>query len=132
MERFGTDPSEAASASDEVIDAIAAIEMQRRETEKEAGFAMSCSSALHRLQELLAHETEALRLRGQASGHQQNIRAVTIEIGRLKGLSASTGQKPGPFPGNARDEQRRGSWQDAPRGPGRNKGRRTMGRSGGR
>ena len=81
-------PTETASASDEVIDAIADIEMKRQETEKEAGFAMSCSSALHRLNELLEHETEALRLRGPDSGHQENVQAVTIEIGRVKELAA--------------------------------------------
>lgn len=85
-------PREATPASDEVIDAIAAIEMQRRETEKEAGFAMSCSSALHRLRELLDHETEALRLRGPQTGHQENIDAVTIEIERVKKLTVARGQ----------------------------------------
>ena len=120
----------ATPATDEVIDAIADIEMQRRETEKQAGFAMSRSSALHRLHELLAHETEALRLRGPGAGHAENIAAVKIEIGRVKGLAAPRGQNS--FPGKARAGQRQGSWRDAPRNPARNKGRRTMGRGGGR
>ena len=123
---------EAIPASDELIDAIADIEMQRRETEKQAGFATSCRSALDRLQGLLAHETEALRLRGPGSGHRANIQAVTIEIARVKGLCAGPGQNSTPFPRNAHDEQRQESWQDAPRSGGRNKGRRTMGRAGGR
>ena len=80
------------SATAEVIEAIAEIEVQRRETEKQAGFAMSCSSALHRLNELLGHETEALRLRGPDAGHRENVDAVKIEIGRIKALAAAKGQ----------------------------------------
>jgi hypothetical protein len=132
MGTSGAAPSETVSASDEVIDAIADIERQRRETEKQAGFAMSCSSALHRLNELHDHETEALRLRGPDSGHQANVQAVTIEIGRLKGLSAGKVPNSNRFPGSARNGQGQRSWHDAPRSPARNKGRRTMGRAGGR
>ena len=127
----GAHPSETGPASDEVIDAIAEIEMQRRETEKQAGFAMSCSSTLHRLNELLDHEAEALRLRGPGSEHQANVRAVTIEIGRIKGLSGNKTPQSGSPPGNPRQEQRQG-WQNTSRSPARNKGRRTMGGSGGR
>ena len=87
------DPSDTASASGEVTDAIAEIEMKRRETEKTAGLAMSCSSALHRLNELLVHETEALRLRGPGSGHHENVQAVIIEIGRVKGLGVTAGRR---------------------------------------
>jgi hypothetical protein len=128
----GTDPLETAGASDEVIDAIAEIEMQRRETEKKAGLAMSCGLALHRLRELLAHETDALRLRGPDSGHQENVQAVTNAIGRVNGLSAIKGQKPNSFPGQARTGPRQVSWRNAPQNPARNTGRRTMGRAGGR
>jgi acetyl-CoA carboxylase carboxyltransferase component len=128
----GADPSETASASDEVIDAIADIELRRRETEKEAGFAMSCSSALQRLQELLDHETEALRLRGPHSGHQENVQAVTVAIGRVKGLSAIKSQNSNSFPRKARTGPRQVSWRNVPRNPARNTRRRTMGRTGGR
>ena len=117
-------------ATDEVIDAIADIELKRRETEKEAGLAMSCSSALHRLNELLEHETEALRLRGPDSGHQENVQAVKIEIERVKKLAVVRDQNP--FPRHARTGPRQVSWRSAPRNPARNKGRRTMGRAGGR
>jgi hypothetical protein len=65
-------PLGTSSATDEVIDAIADIEMQRRETEKEAGLAASCSAALRRLHELLDHEKEALQLRGPDAGHSGN------------------------------------------------------------
>jgi len=85
---------EAALATDKVTGAIADIELLRQATEKEAGFAMSRSSALHRLRELLDHETEALRLRGPDSGHLRNVEAVKIEIGRVKGLSGATNRGP--------------------------------------
>src|ERR1700704_604153 len=105
--------------------------MQRRETEKDAGFALSSSSALHRLKELLDHEKEALRLRGPDAGHSQNVAAVKIEIGRVKGLAPPKGQNS--FRRNARTEQRSGSWSNTPlnQNPPRNKGRRTMGGAGG-
>jgi hypothetical protein len=127
---MGIIPTTRVPTTDEVIDAIAEIEMQRRETEKAAGIAMSCSSALHRLNELLEHETEALRLRGPDSGHAENIEAVRMEIGRIKGLNGATGR--GPTPKNAYRGERKASWQDASHGPGRTRGRRTMGRAGGR
>lgn len=126
----GADPSETASATDEVIDAIADIEMQRQAMEKEGGLAASCSSALRRLHELLDHEKEALQLHGPDAGHPKNVEAVTIEIERVKGLSVITSQRPAArsaYPG-----QRNVAWRNAPRSPARNKGRRTMGRAGGR
>jgi len=123
-------PGTVTPATDEVIEAIADIEMQRRETEKEAGFSMSCSSALHRLHELLVDETEALRLRGPDAGHPGNVDAVMAEIARVKGLCAVKGKHT--FPGRARPGGRPATWQNAPRSPARNKGRRTMGRAGGR
>lgn len=131
-EALGAIHASTTPATVEVIDAIANIEKQRRETESKAGFAMSCSSALHRLHELLDHEKESLRLRGPAAGHPENVQAVTHEIGRVKGLraSAGTGRGPGgkhPYPG-----PRQASWQDASRGPVKSRGRRTMGRAGGR
>ena len=42
--------------SDEVIDAIAQIELQRQEMEKEAGLAAACNEALRKLHELLERE----------------------------------------------------------------------------
>jgi len=91
----GVMPKTNVSASEAVIDAIAKIEIKRREMqsmEKHAEFAMASSSALHRLNELLAYETEALRLRGPASRHRKNVQAVATEIERVKGLSGGTGR----------------------------------------
>ncbi len=129
-EVLGVNPSGATPATDEVVGAIADIEVQRRETESEAGFAMSCSSALHRLHELLDHEKEALRLRGPAAGHPENVEAVTHEIGRVKGLHAAPGR--GPDPKDSYPAPRQATWHDASRGPVKSRGRRTMGRAGGR
>jgi hypothetical protein len=117
-------------ATDEVIDAIAEIESQRQAMQKEAGFAASCSSALRRLHELLDREKDALQLRGPDAGHPENVEAVTAEIERVKGLAAST--NPGPAPRGAYPGQRKATWRDAQRSPARNRGRRTMGRAGGR
>ena len=131
----GADPSETASATDEVIDAIADIEMQRREMEKESGLAASCSSALRKLHELLDREKEVLQLHGAGTGHPANVDAVTIEIDRVKRLAVIKVQ--GPARRNAdpawlRQGSRQKPWQNAPHNPARNKGRRTMGRAGGR
>ena len=130
MESMGILPTTRVPATDEVIDAIADIEMQRRETEKGAGRLMSCSAALHRLTQLLNHETEAQGLRGPAAGHAENVDALTAEIARVKGLAGGTGH--GPAPNSGYPGPRKATWRDASRGPARNKGRRTMGRAGGR
>ena len=122
---MGTTP-----ATDEVIDAITDIEMQRQATEKDAGLAASCSSALRRLHELLDREKEALQFHDPDARHPENVEAVAIEIERVKGLTVSTST--GPTPKGAYPGQRKVSWRNAPRSPARNKGRRTMGRAGGR
>ena len=127
---MGMIPTAEIPATDEVIDAIAEIESQRRAMEKEAGLAASCSSALRRLHELLARETEALQLRGPDAGHPGNVEAVAVEIERVKGLT--TNANPGPSPRGAYPGQRKATWRNAHRSPARNKGRRTMGRAGGR
>ena len=117
----------AGMATDEVTDIIANIEMQRQEMEKEAGLAAACSEALRKLHELLYREKKALQLHGPSTGHSANIEAVMIEIKRVKKLSGITSQ--GSIPKTARPGQRQVSWQNEPRNPSRNRGRRTMGRS---
>jgi hypothetical protein len=122
------------TVSDEVIDRIAAIEMQRREVDKEAGRAAACNGALRSLQELLDREQEALRLHGPDTDHPANIDAVMAEVSKVRRIAAMTGRLslPEQPSGNARQEQRNTPPRDAPRNPSRNRGRRTMGRSGGR
>ena len=106
---------------------IADIEMQRQAMVKEAGLAAACSSALRKLHELLDREKEALRLRGPAAGHPQNVEAVTTEIERVKQLTVAKSEGSRAYIG-----LRKASWRNAHRVPARNKGRRTMGRAGGR
>lgn len=121
----------AGTATDEVTDAIAHIEMHRQEMEKEAGLGAACSEALRKLHELLDREREALQLHGPGTVHAANVEAVTAEIKRVKNLALITSQ--GSIPKSARPGQRRMSWQNAPRNPSRrHRGRRTMGRTGGR
>jgi len=55
--------------SDEVMDAIAQIELHRQEMEKEAGAAAACNEALRKLHELLEREREALQLHGPGEPH---------------------------------------------------------------
>lgn len=119
-----------ASVSDEVRDMIADVEVQRQAMEKEAGLAAACSSALRKLHELLDREKEALRLRGPAAGHPQNAQAVTTEIERVKQLTVAKSQ--GPTRKGGYTGPRKTSWRNARHSPARNKGRRTMGRGGGR
>lgn len=122
---LGTTP-----ATDELIDAIAGIEMQRQAMVKDVGLAASCSSALRRLHELLDREKNTLQSHGPDAGHPENVEAVTVEIERVKGMTAIT--NPGPSPRGAYPGQRKVAWRNAHRSPARNKGRRTMGRAGGR
>ncbi|MGH8632549.1 MAG: hypothetical protein ACRET7_00285 [Burkholderiales bacterium] len=109
---------------------IADIELQRQAMEKEAGRAASCSSALRRLHELLEREQETRQRRDPDAGRPENIVAVTAEIDRVKALAVATIRRPagkGAYP-----RQPKESWRDAQTNPGRNRGRRTMGRAGGR
>jgi hypothetical protein len=135
VDSMGIIPTTHVPATDEVIDAIADIEMKRREMEQEAGLAVSCSSALRKLHELLEHEQKTLQLHGAGTGHLANVDAVTIEVDRVKRLAVIKLQGPAhrnADPAGRRQESRQKSWQNAQRSPARNKGRRTMGRAGGR
>ena len=126
---MGILPTTEVPATDEVIDVIAEIEMQRRESEKKAGFATSCGSSLQRLNELLDRESKTA-LGGPDAGHPGNVEALKLEIGRVKALAAPRAQES--IPTYVPTGQRQVSWRDAPRNPPRNKGRRNMGRAGGR
>jgi hypothetical protein len=117
-------------ASDAVIDIIASIEMQRREAERVMGGPAACSGALRSLQELLDRENAALQLHGPATDHSANVAALTIEIGKVTKMASLTGRISAPK--NVYTGQREVLRRNAPRNPARNRGRRTMGRSGGR
>ena len=119
---------DAGAASDEVIDAIAGIEMHRQETEKETGLAAACSEALRKLHELLERERAAQQLHAAGTKHPANIEAVTTEIKRIQKLAGLTSHAP--TPKNPRPGQHPVSVRSGTRIPPRTKGRRTMGRRG--
>jgi predicted trehalose synthase len=113
----------ATDVSDEVMDAIAYIEMQRQEKAKDGGFAAACGESLRRLQELLAQEKAAPAAPGSDAQAMVNVEAVTLEIQRIQRMAAGKNNGAG---GNR--NQRRGRQQHAPNGGsprrrGRNKGR---------
>jgi hypothetical protein len=103
----------AGKVSDEVIDAIAFIEMHRQEAEKESGTGAACAQALPKLQELLDQlSTETTE---PADVHAANVVAVTNDIARVKRF-ASGGQ------GGANKHPRPGQKKPAPRQHGQGQG----------
>ena len=118
-------------ATDDVTDSIAHIEMHRQAAAKETGLAVSCSEALRKLHELLAGERAALRRQESGAGHSANIDAVTLEIEKVKKLARAASPE-GRVSKQQRSGQQQVPWQNARPSPARNKGRRTMGRSGDR
>jgi len=115
--------------TEELIDIVAAIEMERQERAREAGNAAACAAALRKLRELHAGEKEALR-GGPSAEHSANLAALAVEISRVEKLSGNTNRLA--VPDVQRREQRTGSRPGAPRAPIRNKGRQTARRSGSR
>ena len=117
------------TASDEVTDSIAHIEMHRQEMAKEASLATACNEALRKLHDLLKHEQEELQKNGPHSQHTANMKALTGAIERVKRLAGV--KSPGPPSKDRRPEGRpQTPVRGANAGPARNKGRRTMGRRG--
>jgi hypothetical protein len=103
----------AGKVSDEVIDAIAFIEMHRQETEKESGTGAACAQALPKLQELLDQLNKETS--ETADVHAANVVAVTNDIARVKRF-ASGGQ------GGANKHPRAGQKKPAPRQHGQGQG----------
>ena len=116
--------------TDDMMNAIAHIEIHRQELEKESNRAAACNQALRKLHELLDQERAALQAHGPDAGRAENIEAVVAEIERVKKLASTGGRSANPRHGRPQQQPR-------PVGPGqphnrpRNKGRRTMGRRGG-
>jgi hypothetical protein len=105
--------------TDDIIDLIASIEMHRQELEREAGLEASRNYALGRLQEALLSEQVA-----------ESREALAGAIKRVQALGSRASQRPTLKPGrpapagkSRRDGQGRSS---------RTRGRRMMGRGGGR
>ncbi|HSD43360.1 MAG TPA: hypothetical protein VLD36_16020 [Burkholderiales bacterium] len=123
--------------TDEMMDAIAHIEMHRQEMEKAASVAAAYNEALRKLHELLTREREALRLHGPGAGRAANVEALTAEIERVKRLSGEAGRVKrlsGEAGGVAHErfQRQKRVRPGQPHNPPRTKGRRTMGRSSGR
>ena len=116
--------------TDDVRDAIAHIEMHRQEMAKEASVAAACNEALRKLHELLDSEREALQLHGPGAGHAASIDAVMAEMERVKGLAGTPAK--GTMPKHERDRRQMPLRPAQPHHRPRTKGRRTMGRGGGR
>jgi hypothetical protein len=70
------------NVSDEVIDAIAFIEMHRQEAAKESGAGVACAQALPKLQALL--EEIDVNAEDPADVRAANIAAVNNDIARVK------------------------------------------------
>ena len=110
--------------SDEVMDAIAHIELHRQEMEKEAGAAAACNEALRKLHELLERERQALQLHGPGARHAEHIEALSAEIERVKRRAgAGAGAK------HARPQPQNPVRPGKPHEIPRHKHRRTTGRS---
>ncbi|TMH82072.1 MAG: hypothetical protein E6H45_15760 [Betaproteobacteria bacterium] len=83
-------------ATPELIDALAGIEMQRQEREKESGVPVSCNWALGKLYELLPREKKSPGMNAESAALQGNIEAATLAIGRLRKLAQTTSQRATP------------------------------------
>jgi hypothetical protein len=110
-------------ATPEVIDALASIEMQRREKEKESGVPVSCSWALGKLYELLPRERKPPGTNAESTALRGNIEAATLAIGRLGELARTTGRNAKPK--SDRPWHRQKSWRDALKQGSANRLRRT-------
>ena len=97
-------------ATPEVIDALARIETERREKEKESGVPVSCNWALGKLYELLPGERKSPATNAGAA-LQANIEAATLAIGRLRELRRTTGHRAAPKSDRPWHQQK--SWRDA-------------------
>jgi gamma-glutamyltranspeptidase len=118
-------------ATRDVMNSIAIIEKQRLNLQQTAGLAASCNSALRKLHELLEREKDARQQRGPEAGDPDKVHAVMKELDRVKQLAAITARVPSGTKSflSPRKASRKGN---EPRGAGRSRGRRTMGRAGGR
>jgi hypothetical protein len=98
-------------ATPEVIDALAGIEMQRQEREKESGVAVSCGWALGKLYELLSRERKLPGSDAESTALRGNIEAATLAIGRVGKLAQITGK--GATRKSDRPWHQQKSWRDA-------------------
>ena len=119
------------SPMDAVTDLIASIEMHRKEIEKETGLEASRNYSLRRLQQALQEEQEATQLHGSDPTRVATAEALANEIKRVGSLSRAAGQRP-PGGGGRPQQHQRNFRQDQQRKSPKSRGRRSMGRGGGR
>ena len=79
-------------ATTEMIDALASIEMQRQEKEKESGVPVSCGWALGKLYEVLPRKGTSPGTKAEGTAIQANVEAATLAIGRIRQLAQTTGE----------------------------------------
>lgn len=123
---MGTD-----SASDEVTDEIASIQMHRQEIERESGVAAGRDFALPKLRELLRLEQEALQANGPGEQRLANIEALSAAIRKVSSSAGASNQRPpqgGNQPGRRREGRRGGPSRGGPPHGGKPRGRGPMGR----
>jgi len=106
-------------ATPEVIDALAGIELQRQERERESGVPVSCSWALGKLYELLPRKRKPPGTNAESTAHRGNIEAATLAIGRLGKLARNTGK--GATPKSDRPWHPQRPWRDAQKRPSGNR-----------
>lgn len=104
--------------ADDVIDALAVIELQRQELHAQADPEAWRRLALDKLEELRQRLEEDLRLRGPSAERSAAAQALRVQISRVKGGAGATRQQPGSKaarserPGPHRREARRQSRAD--------------------
>ena len=118
--------------TDNVLDAIALIEMQRQDLHRESDPEGWRNQALAKLQELLRQLEEALRQPNPGSEHHANAEAVRNAINRLKSRPSTASQQPSRDGAQRRQPQKsRPQQQQRPQQQHRG-GRRNSGRHSGR
>ena len=119
------------SPMDEVTDLIASIEMHRKEIEKETGLEASRTYSLQRLQQALQIEQEASQQPDANPVRVATAAALANEIKRVGSLSRGASQRPQGGGGRPQQQPRNPRPQDQRHAP-KSRGRRNMGRGGGR
>ena len=77
----------------EVVAAVASIEMERRERQKQSGVPTSCGWALGKLYELLPRERRSPGMNVESAALRANIANATAAIGQLRKLAHISGQR---------------------------------------
>ena len=118
--------------TDNVLDAIALIEMQRQDLHRESDPEGWRNQALAKLQEILRQLEEALRQPNPSPEHHANAEAVRNAINRVKTRPGAVSQQPSRDGAQRRQPQKSRPQQQRPqqqqRGGRRNTGRHNGGR----